>query len=88
MVKYLTVTTALIAVAAACVLVLPGCERVTFPPTGQAPKVESDPVLQAKVFCLDGWQVLVVNDNNATETMVYRHQHDVAEHLVSCQGTN
>lgn len=78
--KILTLSTLVLAVVGACVS-LPGCDQEGAHLQADPPKLTN---LEGHPMCLDGWEVLYLGNGNVQ----YRHQHDVAEHLISCQGAD
>lgn len=77
----LTLLTTLTATAGA--LVMTACDPATSHPSAlDTPAEVKLPVAVAvDVVCLDGWEALKLPGGS----VLYRHQHDVAEHLISCQ---
>jgi len=80
----LTILTTLVAIASALVMLLglSGCDGFKgTPPAPQvaAPAAAAPRALTGYVYCLDGWEVILTPNGP-----MYRHQHDVQEHLISC----
>lgn len=68
-------------VSAICIACLSGCYEAASGPHLQVdpPKLVQGTV--SETICVDGWEALRVGG-----TLMYRHEHDVQEHLISCQG--
>lgn len=81
--KFLVTVVVLGSILSAMVIVtLAGCGQQAGPALQADPPVKRLPEAAiTSVMCLDGWEAMVVGD-----AVVYRHEHDVQEHLISCRG--